>query len=102
MSTYAAIGAIFYAPGDFAHCGAGVLLMQAYAAGGVTVLAAIGSATPAAAIPQIESDLLAAVLGYYAWNLVWIGAFVVAKHHAQLAQRCGPGYLAQSDCGECC
>ncbi|MEZ4708675.1 MAG: hypothetical protein R3A44_15815 [Caldilineaceae bacterium] len=77
MSTYK-IGAIFYALWGLLHIvGAGVLMLQAYTVGGATVLAAIGSATPAAAIPQFESELLAAVLAYYAWNLVWIGAFVL-------------------------
>lgn len=75
---FAKIGAICYALWGLLHIvGAAVLLLQATDAGATAVFATIGSATPATALPQLSSTLADAVLGYYAWNLLWIGAFVL-------------------------
>lgn len=54
-----------------------MLLLQATSAGATAVFATIGSATPATALPHLANNLADAVLGYYAWNLLWIGGFVL-------------------------
>lgn len=78
MNSIHKLGAICYALWGLLHIiGAAVLLLQATDAGATTVFATIGSATPASALPQLSSTLADAVLGYYAWNLLWIGAFVL-------------------------
>lgn len=79
MKTYfAKIGAICYALWGLLHIvGAAVLLLQVNSTGATTVFATIGSATPATALPQLSSTLADAVLGYYAWNLLWIGGLVL-------------------------
>lgn len=75
---FAKLGAICYALWGLLHIvGAAVLLLQATDAGATTVFATIGSATPASALPQLSSTLADAVLSYYAWNLLWIGGFVL-------------------------
>ena len=79
MKTYLhKIGAILYALWGLLHIvGAAVLLLQANNTGATTVFATIGSATPATALPQLSNNLVDAVLGYYAWNLLWLGCFVL-------------------------
>jgi hypothetical protein len=79
MKTYFyKIGAVCYALWGLLHMvGAAVLLLQATGAGATAVFATIGSATPTAGLPQLSSRLADAVLGYYAWNLLWIGGFVL-------------------------
>jgi len=78
MKKYAhKIGAVFYALWGLLHVfGAAVLIQQA-AADASLALSTIGSATPAAEIPQIGDGLAASVLTYYAWNLLWIGLLVI-------------------------
>ncbi|MDX1417353.1 MAG: hypothetical protein R3293_24315 [Candidatus Promineifilaceae bacterium] len=78
MKSYAhKIGAIFYILWGILHIvGAAILLGQA-SAGAAAVLAAIGTGTPAAEIPPIGLGLTASVLAYYAWNILWVGLFVV-------------------------
>lgn len=71
-------GAIFYALWGILHIvGAGALLLELRSNGVTSMLAAIGSATPPSEVPQLTSGLVGAVLAYYAWNLLWIGAFVL-------------------------
>lgn len=79
MKQYAhRIGAIFYALWGILHIlGAAVLLQQASSGGATTVFATIGSATPVADLPQVAGGLATAVLTYYAWNLLWVGLFVL-------------------------
>lgn len=79
MKTYShKIGAIFYALWGLLHIiGAGVLLLQLARGGATSVLALIGSATPVTELPQVADGLTGAVLAYYAWNLLWIGGFVL-------------------------
>ena len=78
MKTYAyKIGAVFYVLWGLLHIvGGGALLLQAINEGATPVLATIGSNVPAIEIPTIASDLTAAVLAYYAWNVLWIGVLV--------------------------
>lgn len=79
MKTYAhRTGAVCYALWGILHIvGASVLLLQLASGSTADALATIGSATPAAALPTPSDGLTAAVLGYYAWNLLWIGGFVL-------------------------
>lgn len=79
MKTYAAkIGAIFYSLWGLLHIAGGAVLLQTLSAEGATgVLATIGSAVPAAELPVISGGVTAAVLAYYAWNILWIGLFVL-------------------------
>lgn len=78
MKTYAhKTGALLYVLWGLLHiAGAALLLMQAFDAGATTVLTTIGSGVPTSQIPLISSGLVAAVLAYYAWNLLWIGCLV--------------------------
>lgn len=72
------LGASLYALWGVLHIvGASVLLLQAANLGATAVFATIGSATPATALPQLSNSLVDAVLRYYAWNLLWIGCFVL-------------------------
>lgn len=78
MKQYAyKIGAVFYILWGLLHIvGAASLLFMAQN-GAAGPLAAIGSATPAANIPQLGLGLTSSILAYYAWNLLWVGFFVV-------------------------
>jgi hypothetical protein len=71
------VGAICYVLWGLLHvAGASVLLWQASRDGATTALATIGSNMPATELAPLQGGLTAAVLSYYAWNLLWIGALV--------------------------
>lgn len=80
MKTNAAkLGALFYILWGLLHmAGAGWLLVQASTDGAPAVLATIGSGPAVEAVPALTGGFPAAVLAYYAWNLLWLGALVVA------------------------
>jgi hypothetical protein len=79
MKVYAhKIGAVFYILWGLLHIAGGVVLLQQLAADGATkALATIGSAVPPVDLPIISGGVTAAVLAYYAWNILCIGLLVL-------------------------
>lgn len=79
MKNYAhKIGALFYILWGILHVVGGAVLLQQLSAGGATgMLAVIGSAVPAEALPSIAGGLTGAVLGFHAWNIIWFGIFAL-------------------------
>lgn len=79
MKNYAhKIGALFYILWGILHVVGGAVLLQQLSAEGATgMLAVIGSAVPAEALPSISGGLTGAVLGFHAWNIIWFGIFAL-------------------------
>lgn len=72
------IGAVMYILWGLLHIvGAGLLLQQLSSEGVVGVLASLGSAVPAAELPDVSGGVVGAVLAFHSWNLLWIGLLVV-------------------------
>ncbi len=93
MKRYAhKFGAIFYGLWGALHVLGAAVLLQQSTDGPSTMLTTIGSGTPVAEIPQITDELATAVLAYYAWNLLWIGAFVLVMAIRQNWKNSPMGY----------
>ena len=72
------IGAVFYILWGIFHAYIGILLLEkVFSEGTPGALAAIGNALPASQIPQINSPVMNGVIGHYAWNLLWFGAYAI-------------------------
>ncbi len=71
------IGAVFYVLWGIFHAYIGVfLLWQVTRSGTAAALTTIGSALPPSSVAS--DPVMNGVLGHYAWNLVWFGAWAIA------------------------
>ena len=73
------IGAVSYALWGVIHViGGAAMLTTLGSGGGVGLLGLIGTGVPAGASPEVPGRVATSVLAFHAWNLLWVGAFVLA------------------------